>query len=238
MMYSIISDIHSNYTALKKVISEIDRLGVKDIINAGDIIGYGCYPNECVDLIRERKIPSVLGNHDAMAIGKMERSWFNAPARMAVERNYHELTPENREFIKKLKPAVMIDNILVVHAQPPKDYIKYLHNAEEAIPLMKNMKQKICIFGHTHVPAAIRYEAGSAKEIIMDKVKLDKSAKYMLNPGSVGQPRDGNPKASFAVLNDNSFGIRRINYNIKEIAKEMKERGYPSYFYERLEKGE
>jgi len=72
----------------------------------------------------------------------------------------------------------------------------------------------------------------------MDNVKLDKSAKYMLNPGSVGQPRDGNPKASFAVFADDSFEIRRVGYNVKEIAKEMKERGYPSYFYERLEKGE
>lgn len=233
MKYAIISDIHSNIEALNKVLSEIDRLGIKQIISPGDIIGYNPFADECVKIFRERNIKTVLGNHDALAVKKIDRFYFNRPEMTALERNIVSLSKESLSFIKKLKRSEILGDLLLVHARPPGNFTDCL-----TISNLKKefFKKKITIIGHTHIPAVYRYK-DKIKEIKKKKVKLDKDARYILNPGSVGQPRDDDPRASFGILTDDYFEIKRVKYDVKKTADEIKERGYPDIFYERLEKG-
>lgn len=224
MKYAVISDIHANLEAFLSVLAEIDSLRPDAVICLGDIVGYGADPNACADIIRERNIPSVTGNHDAAAAGVTEPWNFNEAAREAVLWTRGELTDENREFLAGLPDRIETEDFLAVHGaiSDPDKYILSFRDAEPEFGLMGDYR--LCFFGHTHVPADHRSPGGPERRLV--------------NPGSVGQPRDRDPRAAFLVY-DTESGIerRRAEYDIRPAQRKIIGSGLDPQLAERLSYG-
>jgi len=214
--YAIISDIHSNLEAFERTLSEIDDIGVNWIICLGDIVGYGANPNECVDIIRERNIISIMGNHDVVACGRKEPIDFNPIARDAALWTRNELTTENKDFLNNLPQAKEIEDFLIVHGSlsDPDLYIFSNEDASMEFDLMDNYN--ICFFGHTHVRIYYVYLNNLIENFYYDNIGINGDNKYLINPGSVGQPRDRDPRASFLIYDhkDNEVKFIRLEYDI------------------------
>ena len=216
MKYAIISDIHSNLEALQKALTIIDEKKVDEIICLGDVVGYGADPNACVEIIRSRCSSVVLGNHDAAALNTSMAHDFNAIARKAVIWTGEHLSEENKEYLSSLPMTVKKDDIFFVHSSPDKpgawDYIIDSDDAESAL---NNFEEKICFIGHTHVPG-IFSRRGRAKSVMRDE-------QFLVNVGSIGQPRDGNPKLAFGIFDSNAweYELVRSEYDIQKAAEKI-----------------
>ncbi len=239
MKYAIISDIHANLEALDTTLKQIDKLGADKIICLGDIVGYGANPNECVETIRERSIESIIGNHDAVACGKTEPDNFNPVARDAALWTRNSLTEENREFLSELDESKLIDDFLIVHGAIS-DTDHYIFTAYDALiefNLMK--KQSVCFFGHTHVRTYYTFQNDSSTNHLDYEFKIDVKAKYLINPGSIGQPRDRDPRASFLVYDTEKRTVKftRVEYDISTTQKKIIEAGLDRRLADRLSFG-
>ncbi len=216
MKYAIISDIHSNLEALEKALSLIDETGVDEIVCLGDVVGYGANPNECAELIRERCSATVLGNHDAAALDPSLAHDFNSIARRAVVWTAGQLTEENREFLRSLPMTVRKEEMLFVHSSPhqPEEW-EYIIDADDAVSAIRHFQEKVCFVGHTHVPG-IFSPHGRAKSII-------KEEQFLINVGSIGQPRDGNPMLAFGLFDSSTWEYRliRSDYDIQAAAEKI-----------------
>ncbi len=222
MKLGIISDVHSNVVALKKVLS-----GLKDvemIIHAGDIVGYNPYPNETIQVFREKNIFSILGNHDRAVITG-DTSGFNPFATDAVYWTRNVLSDENLRFLKTLKNREKIKigntNIAVIHGSPWDD--EYVYENRLSKNFLDEVNAEVLVYGHTHVPCFKKFDKG-----------------IIINPGSVGQPRDGNPKACFCILDldKKTVEIKRTDYDIKAVAQKIMEYKLPDILAYRLPLGE
>lgn len=238
MKYAIISDIHSNLEALCSVLDVIDSEGVERIICLGDIVGYGADPNRCVEIIKERNIPSVLGNHDAVACGIYEPMLFNDMATHAALWTRNELHPENRLFLSELPEKLTIDSFLAVHGAIS-DPDKYILSAYDARPEFSIMGEKtVCFFGHTHVAVTYFYANNRVDTFSPSFIAVERGAKYLINPGSVGQPRDRDPRASFVIYDDEgTVEYRRVEYDIKTTQEKILKTGLDRKLAERLSYG-
>lgn len=216
MKYAIISDIHSNLEALQKALTIIDEKKVDEIICLGDVVGYGANPNECVELIRSRCSAVVLGNHDAAALNTALAYDFNAIARRAVIWTSEQLTNENKGYLSSLPMTIQTENILFVHSSPeaPEAW-DYIIDPDEASQALQNVEEQICFIGHTHVPGIYSLR-GRAKHISRDE-------QFIVNVGSIGQPRDGNPKLSFGIFDSTTweFELVRSEYDIQKAAEKI-----------------
>jgi predicted phosphodiesterase len=216
MKYAIISDIHSNLEALTKALAIIDEKKVDEIICLGDIVGYGANPNQCVELVRSRCSAAVLGNHDAAALNTALAYDFNAIARRAVFWTSDELTAENKSYLSSLPMTLKKENILFVHSSPdvPEAW-DYIIDPEEASSAIRGFDERICFIGHTHVPG-IFTEHGRAKFVTQEE-------QYIVNVGSVGQPRDGNPKLAFGIFDSAvwEYELIRSEYDIQTAAEKI-----------------
>lgn len=238
MRYAIISDIHSNLEAFLAVLVEIGKSGADRIICLGDIVGYGASPNECVDIIRERQIMSLIGNHDKAACGITEPYNFNPAARRAALWTRGELTPENREYLGGLPEEGMIDGFMIVHGSPsdPDRYILSEYDAAEEFPLLG--EYKLCFFGHTHVSVLYSLSGGEVEATRAEGVRIREGFAYLVNPGSVGQPRDRDPRAAYLIFDDCGYiEFMRVGYHIEEAQKKIIERGLDRFLAERLSLG-
>ncbi len=236
MKYAIISDIHSNLEALRRVLEEIDKLGVDRIICLGDIVGYGANPNECVEIIRERKIESIMGNHDIVACGGKEPFDFNPVARDAVLWTRAALTAENRKFLHNLPEAREMDGFLIVHGAIS-DSDLYVFSEYDAFSEFKLMKKwNICFFGHTHVRAYYIFLGDDVCCLSDYEFKIEPEAKYLINPGSVGQPRDRDPRSSFLVYDSEEAIVSfiRQEYDIELAKKKIIKSGLDRRLADRL----
>ena len=216
MNYAIISDIHSNLEAFERTLFEIDRIAVDEIVCLGDIVGYGASPNECVEIVRERQVTSIIGNHDVVACGRDEPYNFNPVARDAALWTRSELTRENRDFLLSLPHQREIGDFLVVHGAIS-DPDLYIFSTSEAVMEFKLMiNTRICFFGHTHVTIYYVYSNGSVEGFTDGEIEIDANNMYLINPGSVGQPRDRDPRASFLIYSHDEKTIRfyRLEYDI------------------------
>lgn len=217
-MIAIISDIHGNYPALKAVIEDIEKMGIQKIICLGDVAGYYCLINECIDVLKEREIFTLQGNHDYYLIsGKgCPRS---TSANNCLKFQSEIITDVNRLWLKNNALSRYDEgNISFVHAGWKDNLDEYLYELSEEY--FQSYNFKYFFSGHTHVP--IIYE--------MEK-------KLYCNPGSVGQPRDGNPKASYAIFDGRGIQIKRVEYDIDLMAYFMKINGFDSYYYKGLYNG-
>lgn len=216
MKYAVISDIHSNLEALMKALTIIDEKNVDEIICLGDVVGYGANPNECVEIVRSRCSSIVLGNHDAAALDTSKAHDFNAIARKAVFWTAEHLTPASREFLSALPMTEKKGDILFVHSSPvAPDAWDYIIDTDDASAAIHHFKEKICFIGHTHVPGIFSLR-GRAKSVTPDD-------QYLVNVGSIGQPRDGNPMLAFGIFNSVSweYELFRSEYDIQAAAEKI-----------------
>lgn len=216
MRHAIISDIHGNLEALTKALSIIEERGADRIVCLGDIVGYGAEPNACVDLVRSRCSVVVLGNHDAAALDPSVAHDFNPIARRAVLWTSEQLTAENRSFLASLPLTAGDEQILFVHASPdtPQQW-DYIVDNDDASVAFRHFTQRLCFIGHTHVPG-IFGRTGRLKHITPEEQAI-------VNVGSIGQPRDGNPMLAFGIFDDAawSYELIRSEYDIETAAAKI-----------------
>lgn len=242
MRYGILADIHSNLEALEAVLAELDKRSVDEILCLGDIVGYGADPAECVRIIRERCRVIVCGNHDYAVFNDKILKFFKPAAKEAVLWTRNALSEEDREFLGGLPLKKSMEDMLLVHAAPlfPEEW-EYVSNPEDARRNFNCFDEKMCFLGHSHVPAVFGLnEEVDACRISNEPVSFfSPRMRYIINPGSAGQPRDGNPDASFAVFDSSrrELKIIRVAYDVKTAAKKIIESGLPGVLARRLGAG-
>ncbi|MDP1677923.1 MAG: metallophosphoesterase family protein [Bacteroidota bacterium] len=229
MKIAIISDIHGNLEALNAVLAKIDDLNIQSIYCLGDIVGYGPSPNECVELIRSRNIPSIAGNHDKAVTGELSIESFSQMAKAGVLWTKSIITEENEEYLLNLPYSIQEHDIVFVHSSPdhPEEF-RYLLSPEDARESFDYFSNPLCVVGHTHRPVVF-CEDYTTKEIRRDK-------KFIVNVGSVGQPRDGNWKACFIIMDTEQYTIEfiRVEYDVETVHKKIKAIGLPQKLADRL----
>ena len=236
---AVITDIHANLPALQAVLKTIDDLGIESIYCCGDLVGYGGHLNECIELIRERGIPTVAGNHDHAALGILDVSNFNDVARRAILWTQDILTEENRAYLSALPMTVTDDDVLIVHSSPynPEKW-NYILTIGEA-RLSFDFFDHICCIGHSHQPFIIENDSDKLTCPTELSVPLRPNCKYLVNAGSVGQPRDQNPMASFCVYKrtEPHLEILRIAYDVDAAQQSIIDQGLPEILAARLSVG-
>jgi predicted phosphodiesterase len=243
MRIALLSDIHANLAALEAVASDLPT--VDQVWVLGDIVGYGPQPNEVIAVLQAMGARSVLGNHDGAAIGCVDADPFNPDARAAIDWTATVLDENSRAYIATL-PEVRVDGAMTaVHGSPRDPIWEYITTASIAAANFSAFTSRLCLFGHTHLPAAYRAVDGRVEGVPGmpgEVVRLD-GARAMLNPGSVGQPRDGLPAAAYAILDSNDDGeadaieFRRVRYDVDRTQRIMHEVGLPPRLAERLSYG-
>ncbi len=243
MRFAIISDIHANLEALTAFFESIEKDPVERIICLGDLVGYNASPNECVDIIRKKKIPCVMGNHDAGAAGVEGLSDFNLLAADAIEWTRGVLTKENRDFLAKLPRSRRVARTFFAIHGSINDTDRYIYGAADAqrnFRLLEKVKGlSICFFGHTHVPISYLGLNDSVRMNLDNSIKLKKGASYLINPGSLGQSRDKDPRGSYAVFDTvtSEVTFHRVEYDIDATVEKILEAGLSPRLAERLKLG-
>lgn len=242
MRYGLISDIHGNLEALNAVLSEIDKLHVDTILCLGDVVGYGPNPNECVALVRERAAVCLIGNHDEASLGRVDLEFFNYIAREAIEWTMRELNPESSAYLRSLPYTHEFENVLIVHASPDEprrwNYIISLEDAEQSFAAFE---QQLCFIGHSHTPWVIDLQPGGRMSVRQEyPASFEERHRYLINVGSVGQPRDRNPAAAFGILDTakKEYTLRRAPYEVGKTQKKIRAQGLPSFLADRLAAGQ
>ena len=246
--FAIISDIHGNLHALEAVLAQIDRMELGEIICLGDIVGYGPYPDRCLDLVVKCCSTIVRGNHDDAVINPESLVDFNGPAREAIQWTVGVLGPLHLNALVRLKEVDRLrDSVLCIHDSPIDSPTDYVHDAHIAALAFGGFTEPICLLGHTHVPVvfdapASNGEVLTAHEIVTHTpepgrpIEMGSDRRQICNPGSVGQPRDADPRASFAVLDldERTFTVHRCVYDICAAQAATQEAGLPTVLADRL----
>jgi len=240
VLYAAISDVHSNLEALEAVLEDIGRRKVKSLLFLGDAVGYGPNPNECVSLLEERAKVLLAGNHDWAALGLTDISGFNPMAQAAILWTREVLTEEARKAIEgfSLVRNMGRQGMLLVHSSPfmPEEwhYVFTLSDAEENF---RHFTQRICLIGHSHQPFIIERLPSGEMRVHREEAALEKGNRYIINAGSVGQPRDRDPRACYALVGDGGARFVRVEYPVLETQRKMRDAGLPEPLIERLSHG-
>ncbi|MEO0184391.1 MAG: metallophosphoesterase family protein [candidate division WOR-3 bacterium] len=238
MKAAIISDIHSNLEALQAVLKDIKKRRIKNIFCLGDLVGYGANPNECIELCIKESDAIIAGNHDWATIDKTDVSKFNAVAATAVKWTKGQIKPENIKRLQDLQLTHKIGDLLLVHSTPdhPEEW-HYLFQLDEFEREFNYFDEQICFVGHSHIPSAVFQDANGYTDFLRENpFPIIKRRKYIVNVGSVGQPRDLDPRASYVIYdgNKNSIDFIRIEYNIPMAGQKIIDAGLPEILSERL----
>jgi len=253
-MFAVISDIHSNLLALESVLEQIRDDGIDVVYCLGDVVGYGAEPNECTDLVRGvANGRTIKGNHDIAAYVVDPEYWenFNPQAAEAVYYQKRTLTAENRLWLENLPDYLYEEDCLFYHGSPlgPEHYLMNIGDLELAIQEVDpGVHYKLMFVGHTHLPTAVGIaESGTVEVDIKTRTRnttdvtlyIEEGRRYLVNPGSVGQPRDKNPEASYVVvdLESNTVRFRRKSYDVAEAQRRIIAAGLPKFLSKRLELG-
>ena len=240
MRLAVISDIHGNLEAFKEVLSDIDKCRIDTVVCLGDNIGYGPEPDQVVSLIRERNIPCVLGNHELGVIDPEYLSWFNSNARKSLKITAQLLSAENMHFISGLEPALICYECRFVHGFPPDSATTYLFeiSKEDLLNVFDQAKEKLCFIGHTHTLEIISFDGHTLKHSVLTKTTqtLHKDHQYIINIGSVGQPRDGNNNAKYVIWDRSEYSleVKFIPYDINRVVQKIQAAGLPAEHGTRL----
>ncbi len=242
MRYLVISDVHSNAPALEAV--QQDAPAYDQVVCLGDIVGYGPDPNACVAQVRELEPVCLAGNHDWGAVGRADVRVFNHEAREALIWTQHQLTRSNRTYLQSLAPQQkLVDGILLAHGSPRDPVWEYLVDASSAAQVFEGFEFEVVLVGHSHLPlATVWHDDVQRAQPLRGEEGLQislKGRRLILNPGSVGQPRDGNPKASYALLDTKAgtWVFRRIAYPVEATQARMRAKDLPQRLIDRLELG-
>ena len=235
----VLSDIHSNLTALEKVLSVAGNY--EAVWCLGDIVGYGPDPNECIAIVRDLpNLVCIRGNHDAATLGEVDQHTFNHEASLAISWTKRILNADSKEFLLQLPEKVEQENVTLVHGSPRNPVWDYVMDYLTALRMFQFFETQICMLGHTHVPAFwVENEADSKKNLVLDFQKKTIDGRVILNPGSVGQPRDHDPRASFALFDPENltWELRRVEYDISSVQDRIKKAGLPWRHAMRLHEG-
>lgn len=241
MRIAVISDVHSNLHALQAVLAAIDADAVDAIWCLGDVVGYGPRPNECCALVRERASLCLAGNHDLGVLGTIDLAFFAGEAGTAARWTRTVLGDEARGFLAGLEPSGRADGVELYHASPRDPVWEYVLGPDQALASLAVTSAPLVLIGHSHFPLAVslarmRVQGGSAPE--GHEADLS-TGRWLLNPGSVGQPRDGDPRAAWLLL-DRDAGLasfRRVDYPVALTQAEMRAGGLPEMLAARLTHG-
>ena len=238
MKIAVISDIHANLEALKTALTYIQSQPIEQIICLGDVVVYGPRPNECVEFVRESCAHCLMGNHDHAVLGLTDVYYFNEYAREAVLWSRDQLTPANTAYLDNLPFTHEVGNILFVHSSPQQpDEWHYIFYDHEARQNLDQIRQRLVFVGHSHIPTVYSYNEG---EFLQERFLLDlKNDRYIVNVGSIGQPRDGNPKACFVIYDTDSALLEyvRLEYPVKVTYQDIIDRQLPAFLAMRLLSG-
>jgi len=243
MRYAIIADIHANLTAFMAVLVDIEQKGeVEELWCLGDIIGYGPDPHQCIELLRKAQHICVAGNHDLAAIGEIDTSDFNPDAAAACEWTAGQLNAADRVYIKNLPLAIERDDFTLVHGSPRQPIWEYVLSIGTARENFSYFKSKYCLVCHTHVPAIFKQGKGGSCSFSQFSTKEETvlgEERLIINPGAVGQPRDGDPRASYAIYDSESktISLHRVPYDIAATQARMVEKRLPMRLVARLSHG-
>jgi diadenosine tetraphosphatase ApaH/serine/threonine PP2A family protein phosphatase len=238
--YAILSDIHGNLEALDAVLADASpRTDV--VLCLGDVVGYGADPVACLERVAERAQGVVAGNHEHGVVGLLDLAWFNTRARAAAEWTRRQLDDDHRAWLATRPLVLEVDDATLVHASPvePQDW-DYLLTAEDGYEALSAFATRVCFVGHSHCPGAWSIgSSGPAHEPRAVEVELERGRRYLVNVGSVGQPRDGDPRATYAVwnVNDHRVTIRRVAYDVATARRKILAAGLPRSLAERLSIG-
>ena len=240
MRYGILADIHSNLPAFQAVLDDLEeRGGVDEIWCLGDIVGYGPDPSECISLLRQYAHLSVAGNHDWASIGKVDVSDFNPDAAAACRWTAGQLTEEDAAYLEGLPLTVRRGEFTIVHGSPREPIWEYVVSARTALPNFDSFDTKYCLIGHSHLPLVFEHSGGTCVlQPLPRELKLADN-RLIINPGGVGQPRDGDPSASYAVYDENEMAVYhyRVVYDVEATQERMLRQGLPEFLVARLSYG-
>lgn len=240
MCYAILADVHGNLAAFQAVLRDIEeRGGAEEIWCLGDIIGYGPNPSECIALLRQFPHLCVAGNHDWAAIGKVDISDFNPDAAQACRWTARQLSPEDVRYLEHLPLTLSRHDFTIVHGSPREPIWEYVLTTRSAKTNFQFFETRYCLIGHSHEPLVFEHigETCLLKELPA-KLKLGEN-RLIINPGSVGQPRDGDPCAAYAIYDERDKTIYhyRVSYDIEATQERMIEEGLPNFLAARLSYG-
>ena len=241
MRIAVISDIHANLHALEAVLADVDAADVDELWCLGDLVGYGPRPNECVEAVRARVDVCLAGNHDLAVIGEADLELFVGEAEAAARWTREVLDEDAAAYLASLEPTASRDHVALAHGSPVDPVWEYILSQGSAVEAFSATEEPLILVGHSHV----------ALEICLDELELRGGlalaghevdltvGRHILNPGSVGQPRDGDPRAGWLVIDSGSrrATFRRTDYPIEVTQAEMRERGLPEGLSERLAQG-
>jgi diadenosine tetraphosphatase ApaH/serine/threonine PP2A family protein phosphatase len=242
MRIGIFSDVHANLEALQAVLSAYQQTQIDHYICLGDIVGYGANPNECCQIVRDLADLVILGNHDAACSGRMSTEWFNAAARVAVEGHQHMLDHTHMSWLAQLPYRIELDDMLLCHGSPyqQEEFPYILDEADvEAIVQHGSTYQSLIFVGHTHLATAFIFREQPVLRIWEDPhttIQILPDHRYVFNVGSVGQPRDGDWRASYGIFDTEarSFELRRAEYDVDTASEKIMRLGFPLTLSERL----
>jgi predicted phosphodiesterase len=238
--YAVLSDVHANREAFTAVLEKISELDIDQVLYLGDIVGYNPDPNFCIERLFSLTSVMVRGNHDKAAAGLISTEYFNDVAEQAIMWTRRQLTAENLTRMRKLKvgPLEAGKGLVICHGAPrdEDEYIFQRAVARENFDFLAEHLPgtRVCFFGHTHVPMIIDEEGGVV--LTVEEFHLEAGRRYLINPGSVGQPRDGSSSAAWGVYDDreNSFRHIRVSYPLAETQRKIMAAGLPDFLAARL----
>lgn len=240
MKYAILSDIHGNLEALQAVLQDAKQQGCTHYVCLGDIVGYGPNPRECLHLIQELNCPTVIGNHDEYVAKDQALTGFNPMAADGIKWTRDQLNEAEKSWLRNLKYVRTVDPFTIVHAtlDLPERWA-YVFDKLAAAASFNYQHTAVCFNGHTHVPIAFIRTPSGIQGGLYTRIRIEVARKYFINCGSVGQPRDRNPKAAYVVfdLANNLIELRRVEYDIAATQKKIRAAGLPESLAQRLEQG-
>ena len=244
-MFAVLSDIHANLEALQAVLADMSAHGVDEAVSLGDIVGFNGNPAECVELVRPHLAAAVRGNHEA---AMFDGAVFGVPMYISmIDTTRGMLTAEQAEWLHALPLTAVHRGCRIWHATPyaPRIWGR-ISGTQDARAALNATAERVCLFGHTHRPAAFMMHAGTVERIPVEydtngtfTLPLDPDARYLVNPGSVGQPRDGDRRAAYALMDDEHacITLRRVAYDVEAAAPKIARTGLPASFAEALRRG-
>jgi diadenosine tetraphosphatase ApaH/serine/threonine PP2A family protein phosphatase len=241
MLHAVVSDIHGNIDALESVLEDVARRNVSSVACLGDFVGYGSHPNECIERLRPLIEIAVAGNHDLAACGRLKLGYFNPDAAVAARWTEQQLSEENRAYLHDLPYSVLWRGLRLVHSSPAQpDEWHYVLSPADAEEEMKAYDEAVCLIGHSHYPGAFEWTPRRIEYTRQPEIRMVADHRYLVNVASVGQPRDGDPRAGYLLYDDkkNTLIHVRIDYDVERAVERILGAGLPRFLAERLRWGD
>jgi diadenosine tetraphosphatase ApaH/serine/threonine PP2A family protein phosphatase len=237
LRYALVSDIHSNLEALTAVADDLKKQRIDKYLCLGDVVGYAASPNESIEVLRDFADGVLLGNHDSAAVGGTSIDGFNPLAQKAISWTAEELTQESKEYLQSLPETIEIDDCLLVHSSPSDPLMwRYIFSIDDARMEFHHFSGKICLVGHSHQPLTFIHHKGSVIAHTGHSVEIEDPNRYIINVGSVGQPRDLDPRAAYGLYDTEkkTIEIRRVEYDVNAARAKIVQAGLPHFLGDRL----